>query len=167
MNIYDITNIPYFAYSPDLRTWLIFLFFCLCFAGGIYLYSRGIRRRTSIRAFDETIMYIENLLESFRNNASTKETSGLKDYLARAGISCRRLVSRFERFDISSASANELNLMKQQAADTSLQELTEQLIKIQDISYRPAVNQEMTQKILIDLRNAIRNYRDNKLTDKK
>ena len=167
MDLYDITNIPYFAYSPDFYTWVIFVALGLLLLGVVYLYGRRQKTTSNNRAFDETLSQLDKLLAAFGEGKVPNETSLLKDYLARAGISCKRLLSRFENSDIYSACTTELKKFQMQSNSVNVQNLTAYLIKIQDISYRPEVDQETTENTLTELRNVVKNYRNEKLVEKK
>jgi hypothetical protein len=123
---YDITDIPYIAWSPGLITWTIVIA-CLAFYSGI------VWRRISRGGKDNDIKVIEDLL---------KELSALRERrdsltIERTSRVARRLLSHLTGIDLIHLTATELAELVNTESHSEISEIVQVVAALEQTGYAP------------------------------
>lgn len=123
---YDITEIPYMAWSPGLTTWGVVI-------AAIAIYGLIVRQRILTRGKRSENTVIEGLL---------KELSALTDQpgelpIERASRIARRLLSHLSGVDLIHLTSNELSDLALTSADSEFSEIVGVVAALEDAEYEP------------------------------
>jgi len=160
--IRDITPLPHFAFSPGLYAWLSFAVAAILCIGFLLRALVGPQRKHLANVFEEAIRVIEESAKTIAHADALRA----KESLSRASLATKRLLSKFEPNDISSASEDELKRFLDISASEAFKDTCSVLIGIEKLKYQPSVEATQASKVISDLKLSVSNYRSVKMADK-
>ncbi len=127
---YDITPLPFFAYEPGARDWLMVGVVTIVVLGVILFISRRSRRNSTI----EAISFALSELMALRRDG---EKVLSKDRLARASLIVKRLASSLLGAPIAQFSPNELRRYVESDLSAGSKQLLERILALDAYKYQP------------------------------
>lgn len=155
--IEDLSPIPYFPYQPGWLEWSILLLFVFAISALAFYITR--RPRTKIKQAIEFCLKELNYIEDMLKLPDTSKDQ-VAEYLSKASILVKRLLSNTEDTNIASLTLKELKELQANLKSESLRTLIDSLCDVEDTRFHPKIEQSNSSNLIHNLRNSLIEYKE-------
>ena len=140
----DITDIPYFPFEPGTFYWGIFIVFAALLILYIKIKSKKNKASSKTKALDSAISELESLKRNLKDGADTR------DFLFKASLLLRRLISSTTKVDLSSFTETDFENIKK-SGDVKIDLFITHLIDLEKLKYKKDSGKDAPLELLTNL----------------